>query len=63
MVEDRNNFLKKMEDLKPYIVEFEKDGKMKPKVYSSDCTVGGNDRQSIIVITHNKYIFSANNSI
>ena len=43
VVEDRNNFLTKIEDLKLYMVEFEEDGKMKPKDYPSDCAVGGND--------------------
>lgn len=32
VVEDLNNFLTKMEDLKLNMVEFEEDGKMKPKV-------------------------------
>lgn len=31
MVEDRNNFITRMEDFKPYMIEFEKDDKMKPK--------------------------------
>ena len=52
-----------MEDLKPYIVEFEEDGKMKPKTYPSGCTVGGSDWQPIIVITHDKCTFSANDGI
>ena len=42
VVEDRNNFLIKMEDLKPYMVEFEENDKMKPKDYLSDCAVEGN---------------------
>ena len=52
-----------MEDLKPYMVEFEEDGKMKPKIYPSDCAVGGNDRRPIIVITHDECTFSANDGI
>ena len=43
VVEDRNNFLTRMEDFKFYMVEFEEDGKIKPKVYLSDCAVGAND--------------------
>ena len=37
IVEDGNNFLKLMDEQKPYTVEFEKDGTMKPKKYLSDC--------------------------
>ena len=63
VVEDRKNFLQKMEELKPYIVEFEENGTMKPKIYPSDCAVGGNDRRPIIVITHDECTFSANDGI
>ena len=63
VVEDQNNFLTRMEDLKPYMVEFEEDGTMKPKIYPSDCAVGGNDRRPIIVITHDECTFSANDGI
>ncbi len=52
-----------MKELKPYIVEFDEDGVIKPKVYPLDCAIGGNDWQSIIVITHNKCTFSANDGI
>lgn len=41
IVEDRANFLKKMEELKPYIIEVFEDDVIKPKVYPSDCAVGG----------------------
>lgn len=41
IVEDHAKFLKVMKDLKPYIVEFEKDGTMKLKVYLNDCKVEG----------------------
>ena len=60
VVEDCANFLKKMEELKPYMVKFFEDSAMKPKVYPSDCAVGGENRQPIIVITHDECIFSAN---
>lgn len=43
VVEDRKVFLNKIEELKPYIIEFDEDGAMKPKVYPSDCAVEGND--------------------
>lgn len=40
VVEDRRVILKKMEELKPYMVEFDENGAVKPKVYPSDCAVG-----------------------
>lgn len=43
VVEDRNNFSRKMEELKPYMVEFDENGIMKPKVYPLDCAVGGDN--------------------
>ena len=63
VVEDCKVFLNKIEELKPYIVEFDEDGAIKPKVYLLDCVIGGNDRQLIIVITHNECTFSANDGI
>lgn len=33
IIEDSKNFFKKMKELKPYIVEFEKDNIIKPKLY------------------------------
>lgn len=52
-----------MEELKPYIVEFDKNDVMKLKVYFSDWAVRGNNWWPIIVITHNKCTFFANNRI
>ena len=63
IVEDQINFLQKMEELKPYIVEFKENGAIKPKIYPADCAVGGNNRRPMIVITHDECIFSANNRI
>ena len=63
VVKDPNNFLIKIEDLKPYIIEFDEDSKTKQKNYPSDCTNGGNDQEPIIVITNEKYNFSTNNNI
>lgn len=63
VIKDRVNFLKKMEELKPYMVEFEESGAMKPKVYPIDCVVGGEDRRPVIVITHDECTFSANDGI
>ena len=63
VVEDRIHFLKKMEELKPYMVEFNENGTMKPKVYPSDCAVEGKNRRPVIVITHDECTFSANNGV
>lgn len=63
VLEDQNCFLTKMEKLKPYMVEFNKDGAMKAKDFPVDCIVGREERRSIIVITLDEYIFSTNNGI
>lgn len=52
-----------MEKLKPYIVEFEKDGAIKAKTYPSDCAVRGLNQRPIVVITHDECRFSRNDSI
>lgn len=63
VVKDHINFLKKMEELKPYIVEFYNNGIIKPKVYPYDYVVGNKICKSIIIITHDEYIFFANNGV
>lgn len=63
MVKDYTYFLKKIKKLKPYMVKFNKDGTIKPKVYLFDCIVEDKNRWLIIVITHDEYIFSTNNSV
>ncbi len=63
MVEDCNNFLRLIDKLKPYTVEFEEDGIMKSIKYLSDFVLGGEERRPIIVITHDEFTFSANDII
>ncbi len=63
VVKDRTNFLKKMEELKPFLVEINKDGTMRSKVYPPNCVVESEDYRSIIVITHDECTFSANDGI
>ena len=63
VVEDRINFLKRIKELKSYMVEFDENGAMKPKVYPSDCVVERENRQLIIVITHNKCTFFVNDGV
>ena len=52
-----------MEELKPYIVEFNKNGAMKAKDYPVNCAVGGEERCTIIIITYDEYTFFANDGI
>ena len=63
VVEDCKGFLNKMEELKPYLVEFNKDGAIKDKTYPTDCAVGGEDRRPVIIITYDECIFLANDGI
>ena len=41
VIEDCASFLKRIKEFKSYIVEFNQDKIVKPKVYLFDCTVGG----------------------
>ena len=63
VVEDQEQFLKIMKELKPYLIEFEEDSIMKAKNYPSDCKVRDAKRQPIIVITYDKCTFSSNDGI
>ena len=56
----REGFIKRLEELWPYIVEFEDDGTIVNKAYPEGCIVGGRDRQPIILVTHDKSTFSSN---
>ena len=62
-MKDCKIFFKRLEELKPYMVKFEENNTIKPKIYSIDCAVKVDKRQSIIVITHDKCTFFANNRI
>lgn len=41
IIKDYNNFLKKIEKLKPYMVQFEEDDIIKAKIYLSNCKARG----------------------
>lgn len=56
-------FQQKIKKLKFYIVEFEENGVIKPKIYLVDYVVGGNNWQQVVIITNNKCTFSANDKI
>lgn len=57
-----NQFLKKIEVIKSYLVEFEEDSFMKSKIYLENCKVRDLNWRLIIFITHDKNTFNANNS-
>ena len=63
VVKDCKRFLKTMEELQLYMVEFNEDGTMKNKEYLLNCIVGRGIWRLIIVITHDKCMFSANDGI
>ena len=39
IIQNRENFLKVMKELEPYLVEFNEDGTMKDKEYPLDCAI------------------------
>lgn len=49
-----------MKSLLPYFVVFSNDGSMIPKISPKNCIVGNSDQTPIIMIIHDKNIFSAN---
>ena len=63
VIEDCRQFLTVIKKMESYLVEFKEDGIIKDKNYSLDCIVRGEDYCPVIVITHDKCIFSVNDSI
>lgn len=63
VIKDCKFFLRKIEELKSYIIKFDKVGVMKPKVYSPDCVMKEDNQPFVILITYDKYIFLANNEV
>lgn len=61
--EDYANFLKIIKNLKPYMIEFEKDRIIKTKVYPDDCIIKSQNWHPVIIITHDKCIFLVNNIV
>ena len=43
IVEDCKNFFKRLEELKSYIIEFEKDNTIKPNIYLINCAIKGDE--------------------
>lgn len=63
IIEDYKNFFKRLEELKFYIIGFEKNSIKKPKIYFANCAIREDERYLIIIFTHNAYIFFASNGI
>lgn len=63
VVKDRKNFLQKIKELRPYIVEFKENNTMKLIVYLLESAVERNNWLLATIITHDKYKFSANNRV
>lgn len=63
IMKDYKNFFIKMEELKLYMVKFEEDGIMNPKLCLSNCVIKGNERQPIIIIIYDEYTFFTNNRV
>ncbi len=54
VIDDSNNFLRLMNELKPYTVKFEEESTMKPKKYLSDYSMESEERRQIIIINHDE---------
>lgn len=63
MIEDHINFLKKIDELKPYIVKWNEDNIIKLKVYTSKYIINGKEQWPIMVKIHDGCPFFANNGI
>ena len=63
MVQDCQNFLKVIKEIKLYLVKFYKDETIKAKEYLFDSAIKGANCQLVIIITYYEGIFLANDSI
>lgn len=63
MIENCDNYIRWINNLKTYTLKFEPNGIMKVTKYSSDCSIENKDRQSIILINYNQGIHFVNNNI
>lgn len=63
IIKDCINLSRKIEELKPYIIEFDKNNAIKPKIYPFYYAIRKENQRPIIVITHNKCTFSANDRV
>ena len=63
MIKNYKRFLNKIEKLKLYLVEFNKDSIIKNKIDLLDCIIDYKNYWVVIIITYNKYIIFTNNNI
>lgn len=63
IIKNHKKYLKKIKELKLYLVKFNENNTIKEKNYLANCTVGGNNYQPVIIITHDRYTFFANDRI
>lgn len=61
MIEYWEIFLNKIKLLLLYLIKFLKNSIMVSKKYLSDCIIEGLEKRLVIMISHNKNIFSVNN--
>jgi len=59
VVEERVRFLEQLEGLRPYLVEFDKEGDIKAKQYPQGCQVGGL-HPPVILVTHDESTLNSN---
>lgn len=62
IVEYRAQFLKELEALSPYLVEFQVDSSIEEKAYPLDCIVNDPNKRPVMLITHNESIFLINDN-
>lgn len=63
VMKDCKRFLNTIEEFKYYLVEFDKNGKIKDKIYLLCYIIGVEDRQLVIIIIYDEYSFSINDNI
>ena len=59
VVQERMGFLEQLEGLRPYLVEFDKFGGIKPKIYPRGCEIGGL-HPPVILVTHDESTLNSN---
>lgn len=62
VVKYKKIFFNEIKSLLPHFVKFSDEKFILPKLYPDNCVVGGPHWKSIIMITYDKSIFSANDS-
>lgn len=63
IIKNYEEFIKKIEELKSYIIEFEEKDIINNKIYLPDYVVSGKNCQSFVLTTYNKCTLFINNGI